>query len=165
MIRKIDDFLAAWASLSEGTAKALGALTDASLSQPVVAGGRTLGRVAWHVVTSVPEMAFRTGLRFEAPSEDAPIPSAAEMTATYRRLAKALAEAVRREWTDETLLVEDDMYGEKWPRGRTLSVLMDHETHHRGQMTVLMRQAGLVVPGVCGPSKEEWAAFGMPAPQ
>lgn len=165
MIRKIDDFLAAWASLSEGTAKALDALTDVSLSQPVVAGGRTLGRIAWHVVTSVPEMAFRTGLRFEAPAEEAPIPSAAEMAATYRRLAKALAEAVRRDWTDATLLLEDDMYGEKWPRGRTLSVLMDHETHHRGQMTVLMRQAGLVVPGVCGPSKEEWAAFGMPAPQ
>jgi uncharacterized damage-inducible protein DinB len=165
MIRKIEDFLLAWKSLSEGTARALDALTDEALSQPVVAGGRTLGRIAWHVVTSVPEMAFRTGLRFEAPAEDAPIPSAAEMAATYRKLAEALAEAVRRDWTDETLLMEDDMYGEKWPRGRTLSVLMDHETHHRGQMTVLMRQAGLAVPGVCGPSKEEWAAFGMPAPQ
>jgi uncharacterized damage-inducible protein DinB len=29
-------------------------------------------------------------------------------------------------------------------------------------MTVLMRQAGLPVPGVVGPSKEEWAAMGMP---
>jgi hypothetical protein len=31
-------------------------------------------------------------------------------------------------------------------------------------MTALMRQAGLVVTGVCGPAREEWAAFGMPAP-
>jgi hypothetical protein len=30
-------------------------------------------------------------------------------------------------------------------------------------MTVLMRQAGLRVPGVCGPSLEEWALFGAPA--
>jgi uncharacterized damage-inducible protein DinB len=28
-------------------------------------------------------------------------------------------------------------------------------------MTVLMRQAGLPVPGLYGPSKEEWAAMGM----
>jgi uncharacterized damage-inducible protein DinB len=29
-------------------------------------------------------------------------------------------------------------------------------------MTVLMRQAGLVVPGVYGPAREEWAAMNMP---
>jgi hypothetical protein len=29
-------------------------------------------------------------------------------------------------------------------------------------MTVLMRQAGLVVPGVCGPAQHEWALYGMP---
>jgi uncharacterized damage-inducible protein DinB len=29
-------------------------------------------------------------------------------------------------------------------------------------MTVLMRQAGIKVPGVYGPAKEEWAAYGMP---
>jgi hypothetical protein len=27
----------------------------------------------------------------------------------------------------------------------------------------LMRQAGLKVPGVYGPSREEWSQFGMPA--
>jgi uncharacterized damage-inducible protein DinB len=29
----------------------------------------------------------------------------------------------------------------------------------RGQLTVLMRQADLKVPGVYGPSKEEWEAM------
>ncbi|MCK4657684.1 MAG: hypothetical protein KAT85_11650, partial [candidate division Zixibacteria bacterium] len=37
--------------------------------------------------------------------------------------------------------------------------------HHRGQMTVLMRQAGLKVPGVYGPSMEEWEHFGMKKPE
>ena len=32
-------------------------------------------------------------------------------------------------------------------------------------MTVLMRQAGLTVPGVYGPAKEEWAVAGMEAPK
>jgi uncharacterized damage-inducible protein DinB len=57
------------------------------------------------------------------------------------------------------------MYGVRWARGVTLRALLVHQTHHRGQMTVLMRQAGLRVPGVYGPAREEWSAYGMPAPQ
>ncbi|MGO4373779.1 DinB family protein, partial [Paenibacillus sp. MCAF20] len=45
-----------------------------------------------------------------------------------------------------------------------LDVLIKHEIHHRGQMTVLMRQAGLRVPDLYGPTKEQWAEFGAPAP-
>ena len=73
-----------------------------------------------------------------------------------------MAKAVRAGWTDADLPGEIDMYGEKWPRGQTLQALIAHEAHHRGQMTVLMRQAGLAVPGVYGPAREEWAAYGMP---
>jgi len=57
------------------------------------------------------------------------------------------------------------MYGEKWARGVTLHILLVHEIHHRGQMTVLMRQAGLKVPGVYGPAKEEWTQYKMPEPE
>ena len=57
--------------------------------------------------------------------------------------------------------VEDDMYGEMWKKGKTLGVLVTHQIHHRGQLTVVMRLAGLKVPGVYGPAKEEWANYGM----
>jgi uncharacterized damage-inducible protein DinB len=70
-----------------------------------------------------------------------------------------------RAWNDESLQQTDDMYGEKWKRGVTLTVLISHQAHHRGQMTVLMRQAGLKVPGVYGPAREEWAGMGMKAPE
>jgi uncharacterized damage-inducible protein DinB len=76
-----------------------------------------------------------------------------------------MAEQVGENWTDETLLVTDNMYGETWKRGFSLFLLVTHEAHHRGQMTVLMRQAGLTVPGVYGPAKEEWAAIGAPTSQ
>jgi len=46
----------------------------------------------------------------------------------------------------------------------SLQVLVVHQAHHRGQMTVLMRQAGLKVPGVYGPAREEWTAYGMQPP-
>ncbi len=56
------------------------------------------------------------------------------------------------------------MYGEKWTRGVTLQVLVNHQIHHRAQMTVVMRLLGLGVPGVYGPAKEEWSSYGMQPP-
>ena len=47
-----------------------------------------------------------------------------------------------------------------WTKGQALSVLLVHQIHHRGQMTVLMRQAGLKVPGIYGPALEEWERYG-----
>jgi uncharacterized damage-inducible protein DinB len=163
MFRKIEDFLGNWSYEADATAKLLDSLTDDSLKQQVSPEGRTLGRIAWHIVQSIPEMGSRTGLRVTGPSEEEPIPaSASEIATRYRAAADSLAEEVRARWTDADLEVEDDMYGEQWARGRTLAVVAIHQTHHRGQMTVLMRQAGLPVHGVYGPSREEWAAYGMP---
>lgn len=125
---------------------------------------RTLGRLAWHVTTTLAEMMERTGLKVGGPSHDAPVPpSAAAIAATYEAAAKAVADAVSA-WTDATLEVQDEMYGQKWPRGLTLQALVTHQAHHRGQMTVLMRQAGLKVPGAYGPAREEWSAYGMEPP-
>ncbi|MDB5020937.1 MAG: DinB family protein, partial [Pedobacter sp.] len=56
-----------------------------------------------------------------------------------------------------------EMYGENWEKGKVLRVLIAHQTHHRGQMTVIMRILGLSVVGFYGPAKEEWAEIGMPA--
>ena len=44
-------------------ARILAALTDASLHQQVTPLDRSLGEIAWHIATSIPEMANRTGLR------------------------------------------------------------------------------------------------------
>jgi uncharacterized damage-inducible protein DinB len=165
MFRRVDDFEKAWAQESESTLKMLRALTDASLARAVSADDRTLGRMAWHVATSLGETMRRTGLAVAGPAHDAPVPASADAIVTaYETAAKAVAEGVRAGWTDATLETEDDMYGERWPRGQTLQALVVHQAHHRGQMTVLMRQAGLRVPGVYGPAREEWTAFGMPAP-
>ena len=78
--------------------------------------------------------------------------------------AKSLTEAVRKGWTDKTLSQTDEMYGEHWSRGSTLTSLVLHQAHHRGEMIVLMRQAGLKVPGIYGPAKEEWARMNMQPP-
>ena len=94
MLRTIGDFQQAWTQESAITAKVLRALTDPSLSQQVVPGGRTLGRVAWHVVLSVSEMGRHAGLAVEGPSEQVGIPDVATMAATYERSARSLADGV-----------------------------------------------------------------------
>ncbi len=165
MFRKIEDFVSAYRSLAEGTGKVFAMLTDDNLHRSVADGHRTLGGIAWHIVTTVPEMMSRTGLGFSAVDwKSMPPRAASEIIEGYTGVSNELLAAVRDTWSDESLLQADEMYGEQWPRGLTLTALINHEIHHRGQMTVLLRQAGSKVPGIFGPSKEEWKNIGMSEP-
>ena len=165
MFRTIDDFSSTWAQESEGTLKVLRNLTDASLPQRVAPGGRTLGFLGWHITCTLAEMGEHAGLRVTGPTDKThpDVPSrAANIATTYAAAAASLIAAVRAQWTDAQLGDLIPMYGEQWPKGLTLYSLVAHQAHHRGQMTVLMRQAGVPVPGMYGPSQEEWAAMGLP---
>jgi len=165
VFRTIADFERTWSRESEGTLTLLKGLDDRALSQTVADGHRTLGRVAWHLAGAIAEMMNRTGLAVEGPGEGTEVPkSAAEIHTVYERSARSLLVQIDERWNDLSLLVEDDMYGERWARGTTLMALVLHQTHHRGQMSVLMRQAGLRVSGIYGPALEEWGALGMAAP-
>jgi uncharacterized damage-inducible protein DinB len=132
-------------------------LTESSLGQAVRPGGRTLGKLAEHIIHTLVEMPGVAGLQLEE------VPSTGPLAAQYAETAQRLQDAVAAQWTDAMLAEEVPMYGgEKWKRSQVLNALVKHEVHHRAQMTVLMRQAGLRVPGIYGPAQEEWAAMGMP---
>ena len=165
MYRKIDDFLEAYENITRGTLRLFESMSDDCLDRAVTEGHRTLGQIAWHIVVTVPEMMSKTGLAVSGVDEQAPPPeTAAEIIGAYHKVTSGLAGAVKAGWQDESLTHEDEMYGQKWARGMTLTALIDHEIHHRGQMTVLLRQAARPVPGLMGPSKEEWGQYGMEAP-
>lgn len=166
MYNTIQQFRQAFSSEMDLTQKVMHQLTDESCLQQVADGHRTLGRIAWHIVTTIPEMMQHTGLKVDLVKPDAPVPSEArQIEQAYASVAAVLLEKIKQEWKDETLDIEDDMYGEKWQRRYTLMALVQHEIHHRGQMTVLMRQAGLRVPSIYGPAKEDWADQGMNPPK
>jgi len=127
--------------------------------------GRTIGRLAWHIVQTVPEMMAKAGLAVAGPAEHEPVPATAQTICdAYRTASTSLIEQLNAQWTDATLREVADMYGERWSRAQTLAILLAHQTHHRGQLTVLMRQAGLPLAGIYGPTREEWENWGMPAP-
>jgi len=165
MYQSLQSFIEEYRLESASTQKVLDALTDASLKQEVAPGYRTLGQLAWHLVHNDEGMLLATGLKFEAPAaNNEPPTSASEIAEAYRRVSAALLQALESQWTDASLLDENNMFGQVWPNGVTLYIYLKHEIHHRGQLTILMRQAGLQVPGVYGPSKEEWASMGVEAP-
>jgi uncharacterized damage-inducible protein DinB len=162
MYYKIQDFLNDWEYESASTLKILNSLTDESLSAKVYPEGRTLAILGWHISNTIGEMMNRTGIKIKTCDESSDAPNSAKKIAEhYEKASKELVEELVNKWKDETLSEEDDMYGSTWKRGSTLVNLITHQIHHRGQMTVLMRQAGLKVPGIYGPSKEEWASMGM----
>jgi len=166
MFQSITEFLNQWEQESSSTQKVLDTLTDESLKQQVSAEGRNLGRIAWHVVASLHEMVSKTGLRFKGSTSEQELPtSAKEIADQYRQTNEAMISAIKEQWTDESLKEEHDMFGRPLPIGASLLLVILHQTHHRGQMTILMRQAGLKVPGVYGPSQEEWSAIGMEPPK
>jgi uncharacterized damage-inducible protein DinB len=163
MFYKISDFQKDWEIESKATLKLLRVLTDESLNQKVNEEGRTLGRLAWHLVCAPGKSLTQAGFSPSLTLDEADLPATAKKIADdYENSAKEVTELVTKSWSDESLEDEITMFRDKWKKGQVLTVLIRHQIHHRAQMTILMRQAGLKVPGIYGPSREEWELMKMP---
>ena len=164
MYNTINDFISEWKYESESTLKVFSNINDTSLNKKDHEDVRTIAILAWHITLTIPEMMSKTGLMVEGPDEHSKPPaSIGEIISAYRTASDSLVQQIDSKWTDASLKVEVNMYGEQWKNGATVSTLVKHHAHHRGQLTILMRLAGLKVPGIYGPSKEEWAQMNMPA--
>lgn len=130
-------------------------LTDASLAQKVSPQDRSLGEIAWHIVTSIPAMLAHVGLAVPGPRHCDPVPASAQLLAqTYQDVTERAASAITSQWSDASLEEVHEVYGYRWTKAQTVMALLFHQTHHRGAMTVLMRQAGLTLPEIYGPTRD-----------
>jgi uncharacterized damage-inducible protein DinB len=164
MYRKIEDFQRIWSYEASETLRLFKDLTDESLNQKVIEDGRSLGFLAWHIVTTIEEFFGSAGIMIESVKPEVEVPkSVSEIVSEFEKAVSALNEELPKNWKDEDLTDEIPMYGETWTKGFTLTCFLMHAAHHRGQITVLMRQAGVKVHGVYGPAKEEWTEMGMEA--
>ncbi|WP_414047761.1 DinB family protein [Macrococcus equi] len=155
MFRTKQDFLTQYRQEANTTIACLKELTDESLDQAVSELDRTLGEIAWHVVSSVGGFADRAGIKVEGATFGTPKPeSASEMVEAAKQIYDNTLAAYETELTDESLLEDADFFGHNMPKGHLLFSMITHQTHHRGQMTVLMRQADLRVPPIYGPSRD-----------
>ena len=164
MYHQISDFLTDWEYESEATLKLLKNLTDESLTTQIHPNVRTLGLMSWHIIHTMQEMLARTGLNVDIKvQQNYSGETVSELWNIYLNGALSVAEVIKNSWNDSDLFKQDEMYGEMWKRGQTLTTLVKHQSHHRGEMIVIMRVLGLPVVGVYGPSKEEWAQWGLEA--
>lgn len=159
MYRTVNDFLTDWANASGGTIKVLDAMTDDKLNQAIAEGHNTLGWLGWHLSGAIVYFAGQVGLDVTLDGDITAIPdSAVEIRNAYEKISAELKNAVEN-LTDEQIVENVDSHGQLVPRGALLRMMIDHQTHHRGQMTVLLRQAGLKVPGIMGPTKEDAVTY------
>jgi len=125
---------------------------------------RSLERLAWHITHTLTEMPFRAGLLDADILDNQPIPERLEdIIKTYKEHSAKLIDLIQNTWTDKDLFESVEAYGQQWEKRMILWMLTKHEAHHRGQMSALMRVQGIEVPGIYGPSKEEWVKYGMEA--
>ena len=167
MFRHIADFENIWRQEAEKTLQILDAIPDSAAGTAVTPEHRDLRRLAWHLVETVVEMPSNMGLKVAGfpgePFKTVPPDSMKEIRATFATASENLLTEVKG-LNNMALANLYPFYGMTWTGAFALFVLVTHQSHHRGQMTVLMRQAGLKVPGVYGPAKEDWAVYGMPVP-
>lgn len=124
----------------------------------------TLGQLALHLAHAPGEVA-RMGVQgsVEIPDNSAGFPqpaSVAEILKTFEESAEALREALR-DLSDERLQapISFTRNGEvmmSWPRGLFLrDVMLNHNYHHRGQLSVYFRLLDVPVPVSFGPTADE----------
>jgi uncharacterized damage-inducible protein DinB len=169
MFRKVEDFKENWKQEAAYTIKVFDAIPDQHANQAIVEGHRTLRRLAWHLVETAIELPNHFGIVVDGHEMiknmficDPPA-TMAEVKTAYEKASASLLKGMDS-WTDETLQQEDNMYGMQFKRGASLWMLTGHQIHHRGEMVVLIRQAGLVPPDIYGPTKEGWAVMDMEPP-
>jgi uncharacterized damage-inducible protein DinB len=160
MYISVAEFVEDWGRESASSLKVMRGLTDASLSQRSDPEANTLGKIAWHMVVMIGASGAAAGLQVVAPQRGTEPPASASRIAdTFETAASTMGEQASKKLTDGQLASEISLWGRTMTIASVLQGLIRHQIHHRGQMTVLMREAGLTVPSVYGPAREETAAI------
>ena len=151
----VEDLITEFKEESAKTVAVFNTLTPKSLNHPVAPGDRTIGEIAWHMIEAYPKILSQIGLTLRdiPPRQSDP----QTLTSSYQTIVTEFLTATKTSWQDADLITECDVYTHRWTRGYTVGVLLFHEVHHRGQLTILMRQAGLQPPDTYGPAGRQKA--------
>lgn len=162
-MNEIQQFTEAWESVTKGTLALFRALPPDQYDFRPDAGGRSLGELAWHLaevdgyVSQGIELGeFTLGVKppdIERPRTVEALPAAFQKVHddAVARVSRLKPDDLDREirFFDGSLRTIRDLL---W------NAILLHAVHHRGQLSVLCRLAGGVVPPLFGPAREQSAA-------
>ncbi|MEK9200325.1 DinB family protein [Ureibacillus sp. 179-F W5.1 NHS] len=158
MYRNINDFIQEWERNSSGTLAIFESITEEKKHFSIVEGHSSLEWLSWHLTTAPAYFMGQIGIALNVELNPKNTPDKlSEIMNTYRSVSENIIQIAKEQLSDEALLNEVNSHGQLTPIGAILRMMVDHQTHHRAQMQVLLRQAGLPVPGVMGPTKEQLA--------
>jgi uncharacterized damage-inducible protein DinB len=145
------------------TRRVLERVPDSQLSWRPHEKARTLGELALHVATvpgGVAQLAAMPSPA-QAPNFTDPSPkSASELVPALEQSIETAKSSLGGMSDDELMATWRIMKGERelfaLPRVAFLrSILLNHWYHHRGQLTVYLRQLDVPIPSIYGPSADE----------
>lgn len=147
---------------SGSTRRVLERVPESRLDWKPHAKSMTLGELAMHVANLPGAIAEISTRDFDVKTP-IPRPSARSVAELLAALDRSLARArtVLASMGDAALAapwraMNGDQVVWSQPRGQFLrSVMLNHWYHHRGQLTVYLRQTGALVPGIYGDSADE----------
>src|SRR5262245_46103116 len=122
----------------------------------------SLGQLALHVAT-VPGMVAEISQQSPFPVPEFTQPSAASAAELVLTLEQSVAKAKKilssmndADLTNQWSVVDGSREVMKLPIGALLrSIMLNHWYHHRGQLSVYLRQVGVPVPSIYGPSADD----------
>jgi len=161
---ELQTFLSVWDEEAKKTEAMIRALPQGQYDFRPDAGGRSLGELAWHLAEvdafmtySIERGVFEMGAK--PPGLERPR-TIAELAPGFQRIHADAVERVRK--LSAADLGRELMFFTGTPvtiRQILWTMLLHHQIHHRGQLSVLCRLAGGVAPAPYGPNREEMAKF------
>jgi uncharacterized damage-inducible protein DinB len=159
----IDGMLQELEQEAQTTRRVLERVPDDQLSWRPHQKARTLGELALHIATVPGAVAELVASRSPAQAPQFADPSPKSASELIPALDQSIAKAkkVLGGMDDGTLMATWRlMLGEREllavPRmGMLRSVMLNHWYHHRGQLTVYLRELGVAIPSIYGPSADE----------
>lgn len=158
----IDSFLQELEHESKTTRRVLERVPDSKLAWKPHPKARTLGELALHVA-STPGAVATLVAQSETQPPDFKDPSPKNAAELIPALDESIATAKRVLATmdDATLngtwrMQRDGQEILAMPRAALLrSIMLNHWYHHRGQLSVYLRELGVPIPSIYGPSADE----------
>ena len=169
MSRELQTFLDTWDEEAKKSAAMLRALPAGQYDFRPDPGGRSLGELGWHLAETDAYMTYGIDrgvfeMGAKPPGMERP-KTVTELAPGFERIHADAVQRVRKLNAED--LDREIMFFTGSPvtvRQILWTMLLHHQIHHRGQLSVLCRLAGGCAPAPYGPNREEMAKFREKAP-